>query len=355
MSKKKIGIYITALALLILVVAILTSRKTSTSNEVKVKKGNIDLTVAAEGKVEGFEDVDLAPKTLGRIKEINVKEGDFVKGGDVIAVLENDELKAQIEQASANVLRAEAELRESKQNWNRYTELSNKGIISSAELDIARMKYDVTLSQLKKAEADLKYAKALLENTYIRAPFSGKIIKRFLDPGETITLEKLVPIVNIADVNKIMVRAEIDDSDIGKVTLGQKATVTTDAYPGEEFKGKVVEISPSVGRKTILSDNPAEMLDTKVLEVKIELDSGEKLNLGLDVDVIILASNKEDVLMLPIEAVRHQDGMSFVKVKKNGKYQEERITTGLSDDENIEISEGLEEGDTVILQNHAGF
>ena len=354
MSKKKIGIYITALTAALLILAGLASRNTSTDNVVKVKMGNIDLIVSAEGKVEGSEDVDLAPKTLGRIKEIYVKEGDYVKNGDVIAVLENDELKAQVEQAKANIQRAEAELKESKQSWNRYTELFNRGIISSSELDTARMKYDVALSQLKKAEADLKYAKAVLENTYIRAPFSGKIIKRFLDPGETITLEKLVPIVNIADVNKIMVRAEIDDTDVGKVKIGQKAIVTTDAYPGEEFKGKVVEISPSVGKKTILSDNPAERVDTKVLEVKIELDEGKNLNLGLDVDVTILANNKEDVLILPLKAIIHRDGMSYVKVKKNGKYEEKRITTGLSDDENIVVSEGLEEGDTVLLQNHSG-
>ena len=355
MSKKKIGIYITALIVLVLTLAGLASRNKSTNNEVKIKKGNIDLIVAAEGKVEGIEDVDLAPKTLGRIKEIYFKEGDYVKDGDLIAVLENDELKAQVEQAKANVLRAEAELRESKQNWNRSTALFDKGIVSSSQLDTAKMKYDVTHSQLKKAEADLKYANALLENTYIRAPFSGKIIKRFLDPGETITLEKLVPIVNIADVNKIMVRAEINDTDIGKVKIGQKAIVTTDAYTGEEFNGKVVEISPAVGKKAILSDDPAQMVDTKVLEVKIELDSGQKLNLGLNVDVIISANNKENVLILPLKALIHRDGMPYVKVKRNGKYEEKLITTGLTDEENIEVSDGLEEGDTVLLQNHSGF
>ncbi|HLE24330.1 MAG TPA: biotin/lipoyl-binding protein, partial [Thermodesulfobacteriota bacterium] len=110
MSKKKIGIYVTALIIVILILAVLANRNSSTNNEVKVKKGNIDLIVAAKGKVEPIEDVDLAPKTLGRLKEIYVGEGDFVKKDDVIAVLENEEIKAQVEQAKANILRAEAEL-----------------------------------------------------------------------------------------------------------------------------------------------------------------------------------------------------------------------------------------------------
>jgi RND family efflux transporter MFP subunit len=355
MSKKRISIYVGGLMIVLLVLITVSARRSSSKPEIKVKKGNIDLVVSAEGKVEGSEDVDLAPKTLGRINEIYIKEGDYVKKGDLIAVMENDELKAQVEQAKANVLRAEAELRESQQNWNRSTELYKKGIISSSELDTSRMKHDVATSQLKKSQADLQYANALLENTYIRAPFSGKIIKRFLDPGETITLEKLVPIVNIADVNKIKVRAEINDTDIGKLRIGQRAVVTTDAYPGEEFMGTVAEISQAVGKKSILSDNPAEMVDTKVLEVKIELDSGQKLKLGLDVDVTILANNKEDVLILPLKAVMQQDGTSYVTVKKNGKYEEKSITTGLSDDENIEVVEGLEEGDSVVLKNHSKF
>jgi RND family efflux transporter MFP subunit len=347
---KKIIISIFGLILVFLILAVSVSRDPS-KDEVRVEKKNIDLIVAAKGKVEALEEVDLAPKTLGRLKEVDVKEGDFVKKGDVVAVLENDEVKAQVEQAKANLLGTEAELKEAKQNLIRFNALFKRGIISRSELDSAQMKYDLAFSQIKKSEADLQYAEALLENTYIRAPFSGKIIRRFLDPGETITLEKLLPIVTIADVSKIIVRAEIDETDIRKVKVGQPAVITADAYPGEKFKGKVTEISPAVGKKKIISDNPAEMVDTKVLEVKIELDSGQKLNLGLNVDVTIFVHNKENVLALPLKAVRDLDGTASVQVKKNGSYEEKEVTTGLYDDENVEITSGLKEGDTVLLSN----
>ncbi len=347
---KKIIISIFGLILVFLILAVSVSRDLS-KDEVRVEKKSIDLIVAAKGKVEALEEVDLAPKTLGRLKEVDVKEGDFVKKGDVVAVLENDEVKAQVEQAKANLLGTEAELKEAKQNLIRFNALFKRGIISRSELDSAQMKYDLAFSQIKKSEADLQYAEALLENTYIRAPFSGKIVRRFLDPGETITLEKLLPIVTIADVSKIIVRAEIDETDIRKVKVGQPAVITADAYPREKFKGKVTEISSAVGKKKIISDNPAEMVDTKVLEVKIELDSGQKLNLGLNVDVTIFVHNKENVLVLPLKAVRDLDGTASVKVKKNGSYEEKEVTTGLYDDENVEITSGLKEGDTVLLSN----
>lgn len=347
---KRVAISIIGLIVVFLILAVSVGQNSSTY-EVRVERKNIDLTVAAKGKVEALEEVDLAPKTLGRLKEVDVKEGDFVKKGDVIAVLENDEMKAQVEQAKANLLGVEAELKEAKQNLARFNALFRRGIISRSELDGAQMKYDLTLSQIKKSEADLRYAQALLENTYIRAPFSGKIVRRFLDPGETITLEKLLPIVTIADVSKIIVRAEIDETDIRKIKIGQSAVVTADAYPGEEFKGKITEISPVVGKKSIIADNPAEMVDTKVLEIKIELDSGQKLNLGLNVDVTIFVHNKGDVLALPLKAVRHLDGTTFVKVKKNGSYEEREVTTGLYDNENVEITSGLKEGDIVLLSN----
>jgi RND family efflux transporter MFP subunit len=356
MTKKKVAVYIIAIVTIaFLTLALLVSRNSHTY-EVEVKRGNIDLIVAARGKVEAIREADLAPKSLGRLKEIRVKEGDIVEKDDVIAVLENDEVKAQVEQAKASLLRAEAELKEARQNWKRSSELFQRGIISKSERDNARMKYDVALSQLKKAEADLRYTEALLENTYIRAPFSGKITKKFLDPGETITLEKLLPVVTISDMSKIMVRTEIDETDIRKVKIGQEAVITSDAYPGEEFRGRVVEISPAMGKKTLISDNPAEMVDRDILEIKIELDSsGKKLNLGLKVDVTIFIHSKKDVLVLPRKVIEQLDRrIPLVKVKENGTYKERRITTGLYDDENVEVVDGLKEGDIIILP-HDGF
>jgi RND family efflux transporter MFP subunit len=317
--------------------------------EVVLERGDLSLVVSAIGKVEPVKEVDLAPKTLGRIKDILVNEGDYVEEGQLIAYMENDEIKAQVEQAKANLLRAQAELVEAKQNWYRLSAISEKEIISWSQLDNAKMKKDVAISNERKARADLMYAQALLENTFIKAPFSGKIIRKYLNPGETITLEKLLPIVTLADVSKLIVKAEVVESDIRKVKLGQRAIITADAYPGEEFPGKVTDISTSIGKKKILSDDPSEMVDTDVLETKIELEGKQKLNLGLQVEATIIVDSRKDVLVLPLEAIDKSTGV--VKVKKEGGFEERKVVTGLSDGFKVEIVDGLKEGEVVLIPN----
>lgn len=348
----KIVIYITVILIIaFLTFALFASRK-SLTNEAQVKRGDLTSVVAAKGAVEALHEADLAPKSLGRLKEIRVEEGDFVEKGEIISILENDEIKAQVEQAKANLLKAEAELRNAEQNLQRSRMVFQKGIISNSDLDSAQLRYDVALAQLKRAQADLDHAKALFDNTYVRAPFSGEITRKFLEPGETVTLEKLLPVVTISDVSKIIVRAEIDETNISKLKIGQEAVITSNAYPGEEFRGEVVEISPAVGKKKLVSDNPSEMVDRDVLEIKIELDpSAKKLNLGLQVDVTIFVHNRSGVLVLPIKAIEELNGTSTVKLKENGNFQKREITTGAYNDENIEILNGLKEGDIVILPN----
>lgn len=348
----KIIIYITVILIVALLTFALFSSRNSLTNEAQVKRGDLTSVVAAKGAVEALHEADLAPKSLGRLKEILVEEGDFVQKGDIISILENDEVKAQVEQARASLLKAQVELKDSQRNLQRSKMVFQKGITSKSDLDSAQLRNDVAFAQLKRAEADLEHTNALFENTYVRAPFSGEITRKFLEPGETVTLEKLLPIVTVSDVSKILVRAEIDETNISKLKIGQEAVITSDAYPGEEFRGEVVEISPAVGKKKLISDNPAEMVDRDVLEIKIELDpSAKKLNLGLQVDVTIFVYDRSGVLVLPRKAIEELNGRSTVILKENGIYQKMNITTGAYNNENIEILNGLKEGDIVILPN----
>ena len=348
----KISLYITVILIIALLTFALFASRKSLTNEAQVKRGDITSVVAAKGAVEALQEADLAPKSLGRIREILVEEGDFVEKGEIIAILENDEIKAQVEQARANLLKTQVELKDAQQNLQRSRMVFQKGIISKSDLDSAQLRYDVAFAQLKREEADLEHSKAIFENTYVRAPFAGEITRRFLEPGETVTLERLLPIVTISDVSKIIVRAEIDETNISKLEIGQKAVISSDAYPGEEFRGEVVEISPAVGKKKLISDNPAEMVDRDVLEIKIELDpSAKKLNLGLQVDVTIFVYDRSGVLVLPRKAIEELNGTSTVNLKQNGNYQKRKIKTGGYNDEKIEIVDGLKEGDIVVLPN----
>lgn len=297
--------------------------------------------VAAEGKVEamtGF-DVDLGTGELnGRIARILVKEGDPVRKGQVVAVLVNEDLQAQVTQteqeltvararlvelesgarkeeileAGARLEGAIARLLEARNELRRNRELHQQHMISQSTLDAADAAFKVARSavdeaaqrkklleegpksetvqlyrnQVQLAEAGLDYARMRLDKTIIRSPIEGTVIERYLDEGEGVTPE--IPILAIADLSKVWINAEVDETDAGRIRLGDSAKVTSDAYPGMTFKGSIREIADYAGARTIRPKDPAVNLGLKVLQVKIEVQEPMPLRLGMTVDVKIV-------------------------------------------------------------------
>ncbi len=297
--------------------------------------------VAAEGKIEaktGFE-AEVGSELDGKIAEFFVKEGDTVKKGDIIARLENSDIRAKLKETEAQHEVSKAKLNEvlsgaraeeirqakaaldaatanketAQKEFSRYQELFREALVPKSALDEkerllrvaeARMKEaaealnilekgprDETVKiyqdEVVRAGAAAAYLKALFEKTFIRAPLSGKIIRKNLDSGEIISKEMLTSLVTIADVSQIWVNAEIDETDIGRIQTGDKAEVTSDAYPGKVFHGTVKEISDYVGARRVTPVNPAKNLDVKVIQVKIGIEEAAPFVLGMTVDVRI--------------------------------------------------------------------
>jgi len=207
----------------------------------------------------------------------------------------------------------------------------------------------VARAQLKKAEAERSYIETLLRNTVLKAPVTGQVLERHMEAGEVAFSLKPKPIVTIADVSRILVRAEVDETDIRRVKVGQQALITADSYPGEEFRGTVVEISSMVGRKSVRSEEPAEMVDTKVLNAKVELPNTVPLTLGLTVDVKILVLKQDNVLVVPRKAVLDTNGETSVMVKTRDTYTPRKIVLGNTDGRYVEVRAGLQEGEVVSV------
>lgn len=297
--------------------------------------------VAAEGKVEampGF-DVDVGTSELnGRIAKIFVKEGDQVHQGQTVAELENEDLQAQVTQgereltvakarlaelksgarpeeikaADARLKGDKARLQEAHNQLQRNRDLRQKHMVSQATLDTAEAAYKAAQAavnestqrkrllvkgpkpetvqlyrdQVQQAAASLDYYRKRLDKTIIRSPIDGTVIERYLDEGEGITPE--IPILAIANLNKIWVNAEVDETDIGRVHVGDKAEVTSNAYPGQTFAGHVQEIASYAGPRKIRPSSPSVNLGLKVVQVKIRLQSKVPLRLGMSVDVKII-------------------------------------------------------------------
>jgi RND family efflux transporter MFP subunit len=306
---------------------------------VTVVYGDILDRIAARGKVEAKTTVDLAGKIDGRIRSISAEEGDLIAQDRVVITMDDEYAKAAVSQARA-------ELKDAELNYARIRRLLDSKAVSAAEFDEASVKRDL-------ARAHLEMAEALLSDMYIASPISGKVIAKYREAGESVKAGS--PIVTIADVSAVRVRAEIDEDDVGRLALGLEVAITTDAYPGLVFTGKVIEIGERVGKRAIKLEDPSKISDTKVLEAKIELLEPVKLDLklGMTVDVKIDVVRRDHVLKVPRRVIRQDENGSYVQiVKADGsavRPEGRRVILGAMDRWDAEVLQGLNEQEKVVI------
>ena len=306
------------------------------------------LMIAGPGRVEPYsEDIKIGSELSGRLKSVKVEEGDAIRRGQVLAELENADYRAQVESARANVVAKEAVLRkvingarrqERDEAWSsvneakavmensqselrRRQELFSAGVVSREELDryareadVAKAKYDAAVQQhalvddhareedRSLAEADLTLvqgqlaeAEARYQKTFIRSPIDGSVLRKHHRSGESVSNSSTVPdpVLTIGDRKTLRVRVDVDETDVSKVRLGQRAYVTADAFGKQKFWGHVVRIGQQLGPKNVRTDEPTEKVDTKILETMVELDPGSQLPDGLRVDAFIVPDGGE--------------------------------------------------------------
>ena len=299
--------------------------------------------IAGPGRVEpSSEDIKIGSELSGRLKVVNVEEGDAIRRGQVLAELENADYRAQVESARANVIAKQAVLRKvingarrqerdeaessvneanavtenAKSELHRRQELFSAGVVSREELeryareaDVAQAKYEAAVQQhalvddrareedqsfaeadLQLAQAQLDEAQARYEKTFIRSPIDGTVLRKHHRSGESVSNSSTVPdpVLTIGDRKALRVRVDVDETDVSKVNAGQKAYVTADAFGKQKFWGHVVRVGQQLGPKNVRTDEPTEKVDTKILEILVELDPGSQLPDGLRVDAFIM-------------------------------------------------------------------
>ncbi len=298
--------------------------------------------IAAGGLVEpAGEERVIIPQVSGRLSKVLIAEGDAVRAGQLIAEIENSEYRAALAAADAEVQRREAELarlrngarmeeiaaadaaraeaaaleRQALAERDRREDLVRSKLIAAETAQQARAQAEAAVARRARADADLALlragaraedvaaataavaaaraerdrAQALVEKSQIYAPIDGHVLKRDLSEGETVVALSPLPLARIGNLTKRYVRADIDELDIGRIREGQVATIVSDAFPQQQFAGKVVRVSQRMGRRNSISGDPAEKQDAKILEALIELDGTPPLPIGLRVDVRIAA------------------------------------------------------------------
>lgn len=325
-----------------------------------IAAGNVEATIVntRAGTIKSCQRSNLAPISGGKIAKIWVKEGDHVQKDQVLLELWNQDLQAQRELAQRQLTMAQERRRETciladnaRRESVRTQQLVIQGFVSSQRADDvnanARSRQascEAAISDIKRAEAQIRVSQAGIDRTVITAPFSGVIGKITGELGEFTTPSPpgipTPPTIDLIDDRCLYVTAPMDEVDAPKIRVGQEARITLDAIPGKVFPGKIRRIAPYVTE----IEKQARTVD---IEVDFQQVPADALLVGYSADVEVVLDRKTDVLRIPTQAIR-QNNTVWV-VDDNNRLAERQLETGLSNWSFTEIRSGLKAGDHVLI------
>lgn len=319
--------------------------------------------INATGYVTAARKASVASKASGRLEWLGVTEGSRVRAGEVIARLENADVTAQVRQAEANVRVAEgqreqaaAEWRDASRSLARARELFARHFIAESALDTAVAREDKARAALASAEAALAAARAALANarvlltyTEIRAPFDGVVLTKHANVGDVITpftsaLETKGAVVTLADMSTLEVEADVSESSLHAVKVGQPCEIQLDAIPDVRFPGRVARIVPTVDRTkaTVLVKVAFDRLDERVLP-----DMAARVAF---LSRPLTQQERQPRPALPAAAVVRRDGVPVVMRVEQGRARQVPVTLGQALGDLVVIEQGLAPGDPVVLK-----
>ncbi len=350
----------------------------------KVAVNPIIEAVTANGKIQPETEVKISPDVSGEIVELNVKEGDFVQKGTLlfkikpeIYISSRDRAAATLNSTKARLAQVEAQLIQAELAYNRSKKLFDENTISQADFEQAESQYKMAMAEkqsaeysVKSSEASLKEANENLVKTTVYSPMTGTISSLLVELGERVVGANMMTgteVLRVADLNRMEVMVEVNENDIIRVKLGDTAVVEVDAYLDRDFKGIVTEIANSANTLGTTSDQVTNF-KVRILILKESYEdlisdrNPSPFRPGMSASVDIYTSSKSNVITVPIQAVTTRtdtlstdpaakDRIRTLVFLSDGTHALARdVKTGIQDNVNIEILEGLREGDEVIVQ-----
>ena len=395
-KKKKRLIWIVSVIVLLLVsvggliAAKSGGTKIDPSKLAKVEKGDLAKSVVATGKVTPIVQVEIKSKASGIVKKLFVEYGDKVKEGQPVAELDKVEIEAQVRSQKANTEAAEANLTSTKADYERAkvdaegveipmlkrayeraVQMAKDGVVSQSNLDDAQKAYELAVNkqnvsraqlgvlkakiaqaqaQVQSSHAQLKQLEEQLSYTTIYSPMDGIVLSRDVEVGDAVSSilvlgSSATLVMTIGDTSEVYVKGKVDESDIGKVYLGQPARIKVESFKDKTFTGKVTKISPMGVEK----DN------VTTFEVRVSINNpGGELKAAMTANAEIILEEHKNVLMIPEGAVIYdKDKKASVEQPdpnaKDGK-KKVAVNLGISNGAKAEVLGGLKEGDQVVLQ-----
>ena len=320
----------------------------------KVARKDLAVEVIDTGKIEPREKVDIKSKVAGQVLEVLVVEGQAVTKGQLLLKLDPVDYARESARAEAELSQAQQAVSFADLTLNRKKAGLADRAVAAAEVEVAQNEVDMRNASVRIADVAVSAAHDRLRSCEIRSPIAGTIIARGIEAGEVVspgvqaTFEGK-PLLTVADLSTLIVKVELNQIDVARVSLAQKAKLTLDALPEKSFEADVTKIAPAAVKA---EGRDAEVFPVEATLTKLTAD-GAGIKSGMTADVRILVETRPQVLLVPIEAVIKEEGKTRVKRVKtvDGKKSSDKVDVkiGKSNDREMEILDGVKEGDEVVI------
>ena len=372
MTRRGKIILVTAIVLALLVLVGMRKMRSSTAKEAEIQTVQthvITPTILASGSLTYQTEIRMVSEVMGRVKELNVKEGDQVKQGDVLLRLDPATVQAQVDALEAGLRqshlaidrqRVAAETAETK--WKRYQQLRESGLIDANSYDEIRSQRDQSkvdlnssIQQAMQTEAQLKQAREQLAKTVLRAPINGRVTQLTIKSGETavpsVTSIAGSDLMIIADTSNLYAEVNVNETDVARIVPGQQAKIVPAAFPDSSWVGVVETVAVS----------PRQVQGQgKSYPVKIRLNASEdlKFHTGMScrAEIATRGTDARPVVAVPVQAVKYEEAeerdapaKSSVFVVKDGKVAKRAVETDIADDSFIAITKGVAAGEQIVV------
>lgn len=312
--------------------------------------------LVATGYVVAQVKAAVASKATGRLRVLNVEEGDSIRSGAVLAELENDDIRADLDLAEANLIRAQADSVAAARNFSRQEDLHKNRLISEQDFEVATAIFAKAVAEVRAMRAVVQAARVALENTIIRAPFNGTVLTKHADVGEMVApfasaSSSKGAVVTMADMSTLEVEADVSESNIQKVIVGAPCEIVLDAYPSHIYDGYVKKIVPTAdrARATVLTKIAFSDIDRRVLP-----EMSARVNFLAAADEVA-ADTAETAMVIPNTGLTVRNDRQVVFVIVDQVVRETPVETGRTLGDITEIRSGLRVGDIVVLSPPGGL
>lgn len=307
---------------------------------VKVQQGEIYQSITVPGKVVSKLRVNLTPAIAGRLTHVYVEEGDTVKSGDLLARLDDREAKSFLKRANASYESAKEDVLLAERSLKRLKQAFEKGAIAKRLVEEAEVELRSAKAREAIVEEEVRTAKLSLENPRIVAPFSGTITARFVEVGQWVVPSETL--FTLIDEKQREVEVQVDAADSGGIAVGQTVTLSSDAFPNLEWNESVTRLAAAT----------SNVGNANTVSVYISLgNNAPSLRFGQQVDADIRTAWNPNALKLPFGAITNRGGKSYVATIQNGKVHFVEVVTGIEDFSHVEVLQGVNVGQSVILAN----